>query len=75
MKCLFSLDLAAAVPSPSIVVKNSFSLLRVFDLSAGLIARTATVSPIHAATSGTITATATAPVACSVSGATITIAE
>ena len=70
MKSLLTLDLAAMVPSPSIAVKKSLSLLRAIGLSAGLVASTASMmEPAQAATSGTIRATGTVPNTCSVSGA------
>lgn len=75
MKRLLVLDLVAVAPSPSIVVKKSLSLLRAIGLSAGLVASTTTASQVHAATSGTTTATGTLPVACSVSGATIAMTK
>jgi hypothetical protein len=75
MKSLLTLNLAAMAPSPSIALKKSFPLLRAIGLSAGLVASTATASQVHAATSGTITATGTVPDACSVNGAQITMAK
>ena len=56
------------------IMKKSFPLLRAIGLSAGLVASAAMMAPAQAATSGSITATGTVPVACSVSGATITMA-
>ena len=44
-------------------------------MSAGLVASAATMPSVHAATSATITATGTVPVACSVNGANITMAK
>ena len=57
------------------IMKQSSSLLRVIGFSAGLVASAAMMSSVHAATSATITATGTVPVACSVSGANITMAK
>jgi len=57
------------------IMKKSFPLLRVIGLSAGLVASAATMPSVHAATSATITATGTVPVACSVNGANITMAK
>jgi hypothetical protein len=74
MKSLLTLELAAMVPSPSIAVKKTLSLLRAIGLSAGLVVSASTMSSVHAATQGTITATGTVPVACSVTGAGITLA-
>ncbi|MFZ0407037.1 MAG: hypothetical protein WAM11_02870 [Cyanobium sp.] len=71
MKSLLTLNLAAMAPSPSIAVKKSLSLLRAIGLSAGLVASTASMPAVHAATSATITATGIIASACSVSGATI----
>ena len=53
------------------IMKKSFPLLRVIGLSACLVASAAMMPSVHAATSGTITATGTVPATCSVSGADI----
>ena len=52
-------------------MKQYSSLLRAIGLSAGLVASAAMMPSVHAATSGTITATGTVPATCSVSGADI----
>ena len=57
------------------IMKQSSSLLRAIGLSAGLVASAAMMPSVHAATSATITATGTVPVACSVNGASITMAK
>jgi hypothetical protein len=49
------------------IMKQSFPLLRVIGLSAGLVASAAMMPSVHAATSATITATGNVPVACNVS--------
>jgi hypothetical protein len=68
-------DIAAQAPSSTMIMKQSSSLLRAIGLSAGLVASAAMMPSVHAATSATITATGTVPVACSVNGATIAMAK
>jgi hypothetical protein len=75
MKSLLTLNLAAMAPSPSIAVKKTLSLLRAIGLSAGLVASTASMPAVHAATSATIRATGTVPNTCSVSGANIAMVK
>ena len=75
MKSLLSSDIAAQAPSSTMIMKQSFPLLRVIGLSAGLVASAAMMPSVHAATSATITATGNVPVACDVTGAQITMAK
>ena len=49
-------------------MKKSFPLLRAIGLSAGLVASAATMAPVHAEASGTLRASGTVPVACSIEG-------
>ena len=75
MKSLLSSDIAAQAPSSTMIMKQSFPLLRAIGLSAGLVASAAMMPSVHAATSATITATGTVPDACNVAGAQITMTQ
>jgi hypothetical protein len=75
MKSLLSSDIAAQAPSSTMIMKQSFPLLRAIGWSAGLVASAAVMPSVHAATSATITATGTVPDACNVAGAQITMTK